>query len=292
FPIGRRVPPEDVFAVGAALVRGLTAGGRGRALEPPAGAGQAEAKTVYLTRHAEAEHNVRRRYYLRDPRLTDRGRQQAAVELPRSLRGLAPPGSAGGKGEGEREEEEEGGEGGPALDLIVTSPLKRTLQTSLLGYRRYVDAGVPVVVLPELQELGALPADTGSPLADLEAEFPRLSFERLEEIERASGGRPWYEKRGDYAPTLYAVARRTRRLVSWLLARPEENIAVVTHSGLLHWILRQLREFRNAEVRRYALTLDRKWKLEGLKPSAGDERGCVDDAAGAREVGEICKRSV
>ena len=43
-------------------------------------------------------------------------------------------------------------------ELLVSSPLKRSLQTTIIGYpvlrRRLEEEGTPVVVLPQLQEVG------------------------------------------------------------------------------------------------------------------------------------------
>ena len=110
---------------------------------------------IFITRHAQAEHNVDLDYssmwreilpaYSRniltniyavlDARLTDQGRKQAS-----SLVSRVP-------------------ELQKAADLIVTSPLQRTLQTTLLGWAPAVKRlGLEnVICLPEVQECNDFP---------------------------------------------------------------------------------------------------------------------------------------
>jgi len=49
-----------------------------------------------------------------------------------------------------------------SIELIVASPIRRTIYTALLGLKPEVDRGLNVLALPELQETSALPCDTGS----------------------------------------------------------------------------------------------------------------------------------
>ncbi|KAK9343612.1 hypothetical protein V1522DRAFT_460151 [Lipomyces starkeyi] len=78
------------------------------------------------------------------------------------------------------------------VGLIVTSPLRRTIQTTLLAFanvldERYFDkgsgkgipGGAELVLDPDLQERSALPCDTGSDPRVLEATFPSLDFSGL-----------------------------------------------------------------------------------------------------------------
>jgi len=69
----------------------------------------------------------------------------------------------------------------PPVDLLVSSPLKRTIQTTLLGFKKQVESGVKVELLAELQEATDLPCDTGSSRDVLEKEelFKRLDFSGL-----------------------------------------------------------------------------------------------------------------
>ena len=67
------------------------------------------------------------------------------------------------------------------MDLLVSSPLKRTIQTMLFGFKKQVESGVKVELLAELQETSELPSDIGSSRDVLEKEelFKGLDFSGL-----------------------------------------------------------------------------------------------------------------
>ncbi|KAI3626895.1 hypothetical protein CBS14141_000896 [Malassezia furfur] len=90
----------------------------------------APTSRIYLTRHAQAEHNVEDDYSIPDAPLTDLGKRQAS-RLP----GLTP-------------------ELQQTAQVILSSPLRRTLQTVSLGFSDAVDrlgGHAEVVCLPQLQ---------------------------------------------------------------------------------------------------------------------------------------------
>jgi broad specificity phosphatase PhoE len=57
------------------------------------------------------------------------------------------------------------------IDLIVASPLRRTIQTALYSFQPAIKRGVGVVALAELQETSDVACDTGSDVKDLKREF-------------------------------------------------------------------------------------------------------------------------
>ena len=69
----------------------------------------------------------------------------------------------------------------PPVGLLVSSPLKRTIQTTLLGFKKQVESGIKVELLAELQEVSEAPCNTGSSRDDLEKEesFKGLDFSGL-----------------------------------------------------------------------------------------------------------------
>lgn len=94
----------------------------------------ATKKTLYLTRHAQAEHNVAEDYSIPDAPLTKLGRSQSA-ELNKVTASNIQK----------------------TADLLVSSPLARTLQTTVIGYPvlrerlESLDPPKPLIVLSRLQ---------------------------------------------------------------------------------------------------------------------------------------------
>lgn len=58
-----------------------------------------------------------------------------------------------------------------SIELIVSSPLRRAVQTALCSFQPAINRGVKIVVLPELQETSDVACDTGSEVSKLEEEF-------------------------------------------------------------------------------------------------------------------------
>ena len=181
---------------------------------------------IFLTRHAQAEHNVDLDYSSRysvpsltislyslglpvaDSPLTPLGRKQAASLAPRIPKLQQQ------------------------VDLVVTSPLQRTLQTTLLGWGPAVRRlGIQdVVCLPEAQECNDFPCDTGSAREELEKdpEFAGFDFSRLTP--------DWTSKTGFWAPDAGTIAHRAQTVRRFLRERPEKDIALVAHGDFLRQI--------------------------------------------------------
>jgi len=95
------------------------------------------------------------------------------------------------------------------VKLLVSSPIRRTIYTTLLAFEPEVKKGCTVIALPELQETSDLPCDTGSD--------------------------PSVVQKGKWAPTPDAIQARAKYARQWLRARPEKDIVIVTHGGFLHY---------------------------------------------------------
>lgn len=157
-------------------------------------------KLLTLVRHGEAEHNIDRRHHLPDTSLTALGESQC-----RSLPSRFPD--------------------SPPINLLVSSPLRRTLQTTLLGFALHA-AALGIEVLPELQECSAMPCDTGSPVAALQADpaFRGIDFARCTD--------GWNSKLGVWAPDSATLKERARRARSWLKEREEAHVVAVLHGAV------------------------------------------------------------
>ncbi|EJU05686.1 phosphoglycerate mutase-like protein [Dacryopinax primogenitus] len=162
-------------------------------------------KNVYLYRHAQAEHNATSNWGIPDPTLTPLGRAQSSdifAAFKEQFSGATSP-----------------------QPLLVCSPLRRTVETMLLGFPEWVKP----VFMPELQEINDLPCDTGSSASRLSELFPELDFTSLPS--------DWNTKRGPWAPEEQALQARARVVRRWLREQPGENAVVVSHGDFLRYYL-------------------------------------------------------
>ncbi|KAH6629771.1 histidine phosphatase superfamily [Boeremia exigua] len=179
--------------------------------------------TLILIRHAQALHNATSDWSIHDPPLTDLGRQQSA-ELHESLKAndLANK-----------------------TDLIVVSPMRRTLETMTIGLDWLIKKGVPVHPDANWHENADKPCDTGNTMDVIGKEYPQYDF---------SGVDPLYPDKttnlatNPYAFTQKAIVARGQTCLKDLYSRPEKVIAVVSHSGFLRTAVCE-RSFFNADWR-------------------------------------------
>lgn len=57
------------------------------------------------------------------------------------------------------------------VELVIASPLQRTIRTALSGFEPELSRGVQILALPSFQEASSLPCDTGSDVETLQKEF-------------------------------------------------------------------------------------------------------------------------
>ncbi|WFC94582.1 hypothetical protein MBRA1_001215 [Malassezia brasiliensis] len=179
----------------------------------------APTSRIYLTRHAQAEHNVEDDYSIPDAPLTDLGKRQAA-RLP----GLTP-------------------ELQQTAQVILSSPLRRTLQTVSLGFADAVDrlgGHTEVVCLPQLQAREVLEAHP---------EFARFDLSNLTP--------EWTSKQGFYAADHDSLNARAKWIRQYLLERPEEHIVLVAHGDILRRVIQEEYPWTNAEVRLFQFVPDK-----------------------------------
>ena len=156
--------------------------------------------TIHCVRHAQGYHNLSIAVHaLHDPALTPVGEEQC-----RTLKKKFP--------------------NMHSIDLVVASPLKRTLNTALIAFEPVLkEKGLNVIALPELQETSDLPCDTGSSPELLAKEFEGKPVD----LSLVKPG--WDSKRMKWAPTTTAIQKRAGDARRWLMARPEKEIVVVSH---------------------------------------------------------------
>lgn len=152
------------------------------------------------------------------------------------------------------------------LDLIVTSPLTRALQTMDKGLYPNVGDNIPVVAVPQAAERLFLVSDLGKTRRELKATYKYVDFDTAfpghvgeedtwhyvpseEDIESYIEWRPNGE--GQVYACLgegeHQFNRRMEELLQWLDSRPERNIAVVCHGGVILWFLGEILD--NCDIR-------------------------------------------
>ena len=177
-------------------------------------------KSIYFIRHFEAMHNIEPwNHQLHDPELSPVGQLQAPSTI-------------------ERVEQIE------QIDLVVCSPMTRTLQTYLNIFRgndtiHHRLSKIPLIIHPDAQEILEKPCDTGRPIVELREKFPILINE-LNKFETMFAGFEWLNKSDPsnlYHPQ--RIHERILRLLRWLVERPEKSIVVISHGLLIKEIFRR-----------------------------------------------------
>ncbi|KOS20054.1 putative phosphatase [Escovopsis weberi] len=162
--------------------------------------------TVILIRHAQALHND---YTIPDPPLSELGIQQCAP-LRESLRARLA---------------------GARSVAVISSPMRRTLQTALLSADWLLDRA-RIEVDPEWQENSDKPCDTGSPLPAILDAFPQTALDFS-----AVAASPWPDKTSplarNFANSRAAILARAGRALHALRRRGEDYVLVFSHGGFL-----------------------------------------------------------
>ncbi|KAG5664964.1 hypothetical protein KAF25_008698 [Fusarium avenaceum] len=190
---------------------------------------------IHCVRHGQGVHNLSHaNHHLPDPELTPLGEEQA-----RSLCAKYPKLAN--------------------VQLIVSSPLRRTLQTALMAFPSQLEGGLQVLALPEMQEASNLICDTGRDLSEVKADFEQLPV-NFDVVETG-----WHIKEDKWAPVASSLLKRAQIARQWLSERQEAEIVVTTHGCFLHFLTddwinavnSQATDWANAEVRSFTLTNDK-----------------------------------
>lgn len=114
------------------------------------------------------------------------------------------------------------------VELVVTSPLTRALQTAVLLFE---GGALPVVVSSLHRERLGNSCDVGRNPAVLMKEFPALGFDHLEEVWWHDGEK---DERGVPVEPEPLFHGRVEQFVQWIGARPERAVAVIGHGTFFH----------------------------------------------------------
>ncbi|KAE8140148.1 histidine phosphatase superfamily [Aspergillus pseudotamarii] len=180
---------------------------------------------IHLVRHAEGLHNLRNDPTIPDASLSERGYDFAEDLGHRFIR-----------------------EYSNCVGAIISSPLRRTIQTSLTAFPRILDStqyaknsgvgankGVMLALDANLQEITDLPCNTGSKVVDLTEQFPGLKSE-IENLNKN-----WHKKAGPDSPLPQPLSKRRTEILNRLQSTLTDlknksmgkDIIVVTHQGVI-----------------------------------------------------------
>jgi broad specificity phosphatase PhoE len=159
------------------------------------------------------------------------------------------------------------------LELIVTSPLIRAIQTLEIGLLPHIvtnnesdQSEIPIMAVPLAAERLYLISDVGKRRQDLHGQFGHVidfyhdGFHHEEWWFQPNGSDAYSEWRPRSSNQRYACpgepdqefAMRMIKLYQWLDERPESTIAVVSHWGVIDWFLDA--DFDNCEMRAVSIT--------------------------------------
>ncbi|KAI0466920.1 histidine phosphatase superfamily [Xylaria cf. heliscus] len=163
---------------------------------------------IFVLRHGQSFHNVHRGYPFRDPPLTELGCEQA-----RNVKFSTDP------------------------DLIIISPMTRTIQTASLVFGHLIDrtrsAGhgpsksVEVQIWPELREAHDAICNIGIGRVELEAKFPQFDFSACNEV---------WDYPSHSPENARERAERVRQRLT-VLSASYKKIVVVTHRGFISFLV-------------------------------------------------------
>lgn len=149
------------------------------------------------------------------------------------------------------------------IDLVIVSPLTRTLETLDIGLYPLIKArNVPIIASPLASERLYLVSDIGKPRNELKKSFEYVDFDSCIRTDK-----PWHFEPTDSLKQTYIEWRpsgegqqyaclgepqdyfdgRMSELYQFLDERLEKTIVVVCHAGVIDWFLNE--SFENCELR-------------------------------------------
>jgi broad specificity phosphatase PhoE len=196
-------------------------------------------KILHVIRHAEGYHNVNESYRQMenlDARLTPKG-----IEQCRSLNTEIQQAESGNLADLASN-----------LELIVTSPLTRCIETTLLSLDSVITKAtnknsnkeIPIVAHESIRETVNFNCDRRRPISKVAIEYPSIDFSHIPTdhdhvwatyVDKLGCDETWTDCRDSAA--LHVVADRGREFFQWLRDRPEQHVAICTHSAFLRCIL-------------------------------------------------------
>ena len=118
-------------------------------------------------------------------------------------------------------------------ELVTGAGQKNSNTTMDGGMKMEMTGGTIPIVATELcrERITGLPCDRRRPIQQLKKEFPKVDFTHVLDDEDVLAGRVEEDSE--------LCRKRATRFLQWLCARPEQRIAVVSHSGFLTHLFSQ-----------------------------------------------------
>lgn len=137
-------------------------------------------------------------------------------------------------------------------ELLVVSPMRRTLQTAALSFPNLVNQ-IPWIALEHIREqTGLHPCDKRFPISHHQNNHSHVDFNEIQHDED-----PLYDLYERREPD-NDLDERAKQFLIWLESRKETEIIVVTHSAFLRGLFQRVlfpdkkfHSFKNCEVRTY-----------------------------------------
>jgi broad specificity phosphatase PhoE len=201
-------------------------------------------KVVHFVRHAQGTHNVDREYRAienMDARLTDYGKDQCR-SLAENIRQAAAHKSSTSTTSPTTETTANANLSNlhESAQLVVTSPLTRCIQTSLISFPMLVERDVPFMAHSGVRETVNYNCDRRRNIQHIAKDFGKgeVDFTHIptdhddvwEAYEKRLGTQ-WDSIRE--SGELHVAAERGRQFMEWLQTRPERNVVVCSHCAFL-----------------------------------------------------------
>ena len=137
-------------------------------------------------------------------------------------------------------------------EVVIVSPLLRCIQTAKLSFRDHADTTATPWVSHEgcREELGLLTGNKRRPISEICAEYPEIDFAAIEHDEDEL-----WDAYGDRRETLLEKSDRIYDfLTSFVMQRPESEIAIISHSAYLFTLLNAVMDIEDKDLRSWFLT--------------------------------------
>lgn len=118
------------------------------------------------------------------------------------------------------------------IELLLASPMRRTLQTASLSFAPVLSRGLHVIAVPSAQEATDELSDVGS-----EVDVLRVwCEEHTKQVDLGFVTEGWEKKVGENACDVETLRARARKLREWIRGRKEAHVVLVSHGRFAHFM--------------------------------------------------------